>query len=42
MESPLIKEYGLKWINYLLNEKKFNTSLTESFEEKRILIRKYL
>ena len=40
-ETPLIKEYGLKWINYLLNMNKFDTSLKESFTEKRRLIKKY-
>ena len=42
MENPLIKEYGLNWVNYLLNENKFTSSLRESFEERRRLIKKYL
>lgn len=37
-EVPLIKEYAIKWIDYILNGNEFDTSTTESFITKRELI----
>lgn len=37
-EVPLIKEYALCWINYILNGNEFDTSTTESFEVRKKLI----
>lgn len=41
-EKPKIKEYALKWIEYILNGNEFDTSTTESFEIRRDLIEKSL
>lgn len=37
-EVPLIKEYALHWINYILDGNEFDTSTTESFEIRKKLI----
>lgn len=37
-EIPLIKEYALQWINYILQGNIFDTSTTESFEIRKKLI----
>lgn len=41
-EIPFIKEFSLKWLEYLLNENEFDTSTKESFEARKELISKYL
>lgn len=41
-EVPLIKEYALRWINYILNGNEFDTSTTESFEIRKKLINENL
>lgn len=41
-EVHLIKEFALKWIDYILNENEFDTSTTDSFVIRRKLIEKYL
>lgn len=41
-EIKYLKEYALKWIDYLQYNNEFDTSLKESFETKRNLIEKYL
>ena len=41
-EIKYIKEYAINWIDYILNENKFDTSLRESFEFKRYQIQKYM
>lgn len=38
----LIKEYALRWINYILDGNEFDTSTTESFKEKYRLIKENL
>lgn len=37
-ETPLIKEYALQWIDYILKGNNFDTSTTESFEIRKKLI----
>lgn len=37
-EKPFIKEFALQWIDYILDNNKFDTSTTESFIIKRKLI----
>ncbi len=37
-EIPLIKEYALCWIDYVLNGNEFDTSTTESLEIRKKLI----
>lgn len=41
-EEPLIKEYALQWVNYILNGNEFDTSTTESFEIRYKLINENL
>ena len=41
-EVPLIKEYTLKWIDYILSENEFDTSTTESLEIKYKIINEIL
>ena len=41
-EVPLIKEYALCWINYILDGNEFDTSTTESFEIRKKLINENL
>lgn len=41
-EIPLIKEYALRWINYILDGNDFDTSTTESFEIRKKLINENL
>ena len=41
-EISKIKDYGIKWIDYVLAGNEFDTSTTESFHVKRKLIKKYL
>ena len=41
-ESPRIKELALMWIEYVLNGNEFDSSTTESFEARKVLINKYL
>lgn len=41
-EKTLIKEFGMLWIDYLLDGNEFDTSTTESFEVRKSLIEKYL
>ena len=41
-EVPLIKEYALCWINYILAGNEFDTSTTESFEIRERLINENL
>ena len=38
LELPLIKEYALRWIDYLLDNNDFDTSNKESFQVRRKLI----
>ncbi|MBP3255125.1 MAG: phosphotransferase [Clostridia bacterium] len=38
IEEKYIKEYSLKWIDYILDNNEFDTSTTESFEVKKKLI----
>ena len=38
IEEKYIKEYALKWIDYILDNNQFDTSTTESFEVKKKLI----
>lgn len=38
MELPYLKEYALKWVDYILDNNNFDTSLKESFEIKKKLI----
>lgn len=42
LEKPLIKEFALGWINYILSGNEFDTSTTESFEIRKQLINEYL
>lgn len=42
IEIPLIKEYAINWIDYILNNNTFDTSTTESFVVKRKLVEKNL
>lgn len=42
IELTQIKDISLKWINYILDNNKFDSYITESFEIKRDLIKKYL
>ena len=42
IERPLIKEYAIKWIDYVLYEYGFDTSTTESFEVKKKLVNEML
>lgn len=37
-ESPFIKEYVSSWVDYLLNNNSFDTSLKGSFEYKKEMI----
>jgi hypothetical protein len=37
-ELPLIKNFALKWIDYILDNNEFDTSTTDSFVVKRSLI----
>lgn len=39
IEVPLIKETAIKWIDYTLNGNEFNSSITDSFEIKKKLIK---
>jgi len=41
-EQPLIKEYALNWINYILNGNEFDTSTEKSFKTRYELIDRYL
>lgn len=41
-ELPLIKEYALQWVNYILDGNEFDTSTTESFEIRYKLINENL
>jgi len=41
-EIPLIKDFALKWIGYILDGNEFDTSTTESFEVRRQLIEENL
>ena len=41
-EVPLIKEYALRWINYILDGNEFDSSTTESFEIRKKLINENL
>ena len=34
-EEPLLKKYAIEWINYILNNNEFDSSLKNSFENKR-------
>lgn len=38
IETPVIKEFCLEWLNYLLHKNQFDTSTQESFEVRRNLI----
>lgn len=42
IEIPLIKEYAINWIDYILNNNSFDTSTTESFVVKRKLVEENL
>lgn len=41
-ELKYLKEYALKWVDYILDNNNFDTSLKESFEVKKKLIMEYL
>lgn len=41
-ESPRIKEFALMWIEYVLSGNEFDSSTTESFEARKVLINRYL
>ena len=41
-EVPVIKEYALRWINYILEGNEFDTSMLESFEIRKKLINENL
>ena len=41
-ESKFIKQYAIKWIDYILDNSQFDTSTLESFEVKKKLIEKNL
>ena len=41
-EIKYIKEYVINWVDYILNENEFDTSLRESFEFKKYQIQKYM
>lgn len=42
IEQPLIKEYALNWINYILKGNEFDTSTEKSFKTRYELIDRYL
>ena len=42
VEVPFIKEYSLRWINYIVDGNEFDTSTTESFKERYRLIKENL
>lgn len=41
-EIKYIKEYAINWVDYVLNENEFDTSLRESFKLKKEQIQKYM
>ena len=42
VEVSRIKEFALMWIDYVLNGNEFDSSTTESFEARKILLNRYL
>ena len=41
-ELPYIKEFAIKWIDYIMDGNEFDTSTTESFIIRKELIEKYM
>lgn len=41
-ELPYIKEFAIKWIDYVISNNEFNCSIKDSFNIKRELIEKYM